>query len=108
MLVEGQSRGDWPSDAILKECWEARAETGTTPARAVERLRVEAARGLLVDAPRLPAKRVAARCGFGSEETMRRAFLRVLATTPQGYRERFADGAPGGTAAAPTVRARAS
>ena len=85
-----------------------RAETGTTPARAVERLRVEAARGLLVDAPRLPAKRVAARCGFGSEETMRRAFLRVLATTPQGYRERFADGAPGGTAAAPTVRARAS
>lgn len=67
-----------------------RAETGTTPARAMERLRVEAARGLLADAPHLPMKRVAARCGFGSEETMRRAFLRVLTTTPQNYRERFA------------------
>ncbi len=66
-----------------------RAETGLTPARAVERLRVEAARGLLADT-RLPVKRVAARCGFGSEETMRRSFLRLLAATPQAYRERFA------------------
>ena len=37
----------------------------------------------------LPMKRVAARCGFGSEETMRRSFLRLLATTPQDYRSRF-------------------
>ena len=66
-----------------------RAETGLTPARAVERLRVEAARGLLADT-RLPVKRVAARCGFGSEETMRRSFLRLLSATPQAYRERFA------------------
>jgi transcriptional regulator GlxA family with amidase domain len=34
-------------------------------------------------------KRVASRCGFGSEETMRRSFLRLLAATPQAYRERF-------------------
>jgi transcriptional regulator GlxA family with amidase domain len=68
-----------------------RAETGLTPARAVERLRVEAARGLLADT-RLPVKRVAERCGFGSEETLRRGFLRLLATTPQAYRERFATG----------------
>ena len=62
--------------------------TGMTPARAVERLRVEAARRLLSES-RLPVKRVAQRCGFGSEETMRRSFLRLLAATPQDYRARF-------------------
>jgi transcriptional regulator GlxA family with amidase domain len=62
--------------------------TGQTPARAVESLRVEAARSLLMDS-RLPVKRVAQRCGFGSEETMRRSFLRLLAATPQEYRARF-------------------
>ena len=62
--------------------------TGQTPARAVERLRVEAARRLLSDT-RLPVKRIAARCGFGSEETMRRSFVRTLAATPQDYRARF-------------------
>ena len=62
--------------------------TGLTPAHAVERLRVEAARRLLSES-RLPVKRVSQRCGFGSEETMRRSFLRVLATTPQDYRARF-------------------
>jgi transcriptional regulator GlxA family with amidase domain len=62
--------------------------TGQTPARAIERLRVEAARRLLSES-RLPVKRIAQRCGFGSEETMRRGFLRVLAVTPQDYRSRF-------------------
>lgn len=62
--------------------------TGRTPARAVEMLRVEAARTLLADTS-LPVKRVAQRCGFGSEETMRRSFLRLLAVTPQAYRGRF-------------------
>ncbi len=63
--------------------------TGQTPARAIERLRVEAARRLLSES-RVPIKRVAQRCGFGSEETMRRSFLRLLAVTPQDYRARFA------------------
>src|SRR6516165_4978074 len=62
--------------------------TGLTPARAVERLRVEGARHLLSET-RLPVKRISQRCGFGSEETMRRSFLRVLDTTPQDYRARF-------------------
>jgi len=62
--------------------------TGFTPARAVEKLRVEAVRHLLSDT-RLPTKRIAARCGFGSEETMRRSFVRLLAATPQDYRARF-------------------
>jgi len=62
--------------------------TGLTPARAIERLRVEGARLLLTDT-RLPVKRISQRCGFGSEETMRRSFLRLLSTTPQDYRARF-------------------
>ncbi|MGV8920892.1 MAG: GlxA family transcriptional regulator [Pseudomonas sp.] len=66
-----------------------RAQTGSTPARAIEQLRVEAARRLLADT-RLPIKRVASRCGFGTEETLRRSFLRAIAVTPQAYRERFA------------------
>jgi transcriptional regulator GlxA family with amidase domain len=52
--------------------------TGQTPARAIERLRVEAARRLLSEL-RTPVKRIAQRCGFGSEETMRRSLLRLLA-----------------------------
>jgi len=62
--------------------------TGQTPARAIERLRVQGAQHLLSET-RLPVKRISQRCGFGSEETMRRSFLRVLDTTPQDYRARF-------------------
>ena len=54
-------------------------QTGLTPGRAVERLRVEAARQLLLESL-LPIKRISRRCGFGSEETMRRSFLRSLAS----------------------------
>jgi transcriptional regulator GlxA family with amidase domain len=62
--------------------------TAQTPARAIERLRLEAARRLLSES-RTPIKRIAQRCGFGSEETMRRSFQRLLAVTPQDYRSRF-------------------
>jgi transcriptional regulator GlxA family with amidase domain len=61
---------------------------GVTPARAVERMRVEAARQALGETS-VPLKRIARDCGFGSEETMRRSFLRVLAVPPHAYRERF-------------------
>jgi transcriptional regulator GlxA family with amidase domain len=60
---------------------------GHTPARAVERIRVEATRRMLEQG--MPIKRVAARCGFGSEETMRRSFLRLVGATPRSYRDRF-------------------
>ena len=63
-------------------------QTGQTPARAIEKLRVQGAQHLLSET-RLPVKRISQRCGFGSEETMRRSFLRVLDTTPQDYRARF-------------------
>ena len=59
-----------------------------TPARAVEQMRVEAARHLLSDAS-LPIKLVARRCGFGSERVLRRCFHRTLGISPQDYRARF-------------------
>ena len=65
-----------------------RAAMGMTPARAVERLRVEAARRLLSEGDRA-IKAIARDCGFGSEETMRRSFLRLLEVSPQAYRDRF-------------------
>jgi transcriptional regulator GlxA family with amidase domain len=64
------------------------AQTRTTPARFVERVRVEAARELL-EATDLPVDAVASRSGFGSAETMRRAFLRVVEVGPGEYRQRF-------------------
>jgi transcriptional regulator GlxA family with amidase domain len=64
------------------------AATGLTPARAIERLRVEAARRLLTETS-LPVKRIALHCGFGSEETLRRSFMRLLAAGPRDYRSRF-------------------
>lgn len=65
-----------------------REATGTTPAKGIERLRLEAARRALAET-RTPVKRIARECGFGTEETMRRAFLRHVATSPQDYRARF-------------------
>ena len=64
------------------------AQTGTTPARFVERARVEAARGLLEGSP-APVETIAEQAGFGSAETMRRAFVRVLGVAPADYRARF-------------------
>ncbi|OPB32781.1 GlxA family transcriptional regulator [Pseudomonas fluorescens] len=65
-----------------------RTETGQTPARAVELIRVENARRQLADST-TSIKRIAMQCGFGCEETLRRSFLRALSVTPQAYRERF-------------------
>ena len=63
-------------------------ELGVSPGRMVDRMRVEAARRRLEEVPEGLAA-VAAACGFGSEETMRRAFLRHLGTPPGAYRDRF-------------------
>jgi transcriptional regulator GlxA family with amidase domain len=65
-----------------------RAETGVTPARHVERVRLEAARRQLEDTDE-PIAAIAAGCGFGTAETMRRAFLRTLRIGPSEYRRRF-------------------
>jgi transcriptional regulator GlxA family with amidase domain len=63
-------------------------EVGETPARWVERARVEAARRLLEESED-GVERVAERCGFGTAETLRRAFLRQLRVSPAAYRARF-------------------
>ena len=63
-------------------------QTRTTPGRFVERVRVEAARDLL-EATTAPIADIASRAGFGSSETMRRAFLRVLGVGPAECRARF-------------------
>jgi transcriptional regulator GlxA family with amidase domain len=64
------------------------AQVGATPARFVERARVEAARRLLEETDR-GVEDVAAACGFGSAETLRRAFLRSVRVNPADYRRRF-------------------
>jgi transcriptional regulator GlxA family with amidase domain len=61
------------------------AETGLTPAKAVERLRLEAAR-LRVETTHEPIDRVAESAGFGDPERMRRAFLRAFGQPPQALR----------------------
>jgi transcriptional regulator GlxA family with amidase domain len=60
-------------------------ETGFTPAKAIERLRVEAARALLDSQP-LQVEDVALETGFGDQERMRRAFIRAFGQPPQALR----------------------
>lgn len=65
-----------------------RRDTGVTPARFVERARVEAARRALEDTNQ-SVDAIATTCGFGTAETMRRTFLRTLRASPREYRNRF-------------------
>jgi transcriptional regulator GlxA family with amidase domain len=62
-----------------------RAETGQSPAKAVEHLRVEAAR-LMMEQTRHPIEVVARETGFADRERMRRAFLRAFGQPPQVMR----------------------
>ena len=75
-----------------------RAETGLTPARYVEQVRLEAARRSLEETSQ-PVQAIARACGFGTAETMRRCFLRALGLSPAEYRRRF-HGRPLSTTAA--------
>lgn len=65
-----------------------RAQTGMTPARYVELVRLDRAKQLL-ESTRWPLARIAERAGLGSASTLVRAFRKHLGTTPEGYRERF-------------------
>ncbi len=65
-----------------------RREVGVTPAAWVEEVRVESARRLL-EASAVSTDQVAAQCGFGTVETLRRAFGRRVGVSPGQYRERF-------------------
>jgi transcriptional regulator GlxA family with amidase domain len=65
-----------------------RNEAGATPAAYVEAARVERA-ALELQAPGATIDAVARRCGFGTADTMRRAFRRRLGVSPGEWRERF-------------------
>lgn len=60
------------------------ADTGTTPARAVERLRLEAATALLEAGHSIQS--TARQCGFGTAETLRRAFIRQRGVPPSAVK----------------------
>ncbi|MFG3120966.1 GlxA family transcriptional regulator [Streptomyces sp. NPDC048201] len=64
------------------------AETGTTPGRYVDSVRLEHARRLLEDTS-ASVEEVARAGGYGTSEAMRRAFLKALGTAPSEYRRRF-------------------
>ncbi|MDT7841559.1 GlxA family transcriptional regulator [Streptomyces justiciae] len=64
------------------------AETGTTPGRYVDRVRLEHARRLLEDTTD-GVEEISRASGYGTPEAMRRAFIRTLGAAPAEYRRRF-------------------
>jgi transcriptional regulator GlxA family with amidase domain len=68
-------------------------EVGTTPVDHVENLRVAAACTLL-ETTSNPIREIARTCGFGTPETMNRAFRRRLDTTPGDHRHHFGEQEP--------------
>ncbi|MEU8734263.1 MULTISPECIES: GlxA family transcriptional regulator [Streptomyces] len=64
------------------------AETGTTPGRYVDRVRLEHARRLLEDTGD-GVEEVSRASGYGTPEAMRRAFVKALGSSPAEYRRRF-------------------
>jgi transcriptional regulator GlxA family with amidase domain len=66
---------------------------GRTPAKAVEAIRLDAARRRLEETDDR-IETIAYDCGYGGEEQMRAAFVRVLKTPPREYRKRFATSRP--------------
>lgn len=87
-LAERHSVEDMAAQACMSPRHFARAfheETGYTPAKAVERLRVEAARSAL-EIPGASVQRIAVECGFRDPERMRRSFVRLLGVPPSTLR----------------------
>jgi len=68
------------------------AETGKSPAEWVEMARIEIAKRLL-EQGKEQLDQIAFHAGFGSDETMRRAFTKRLGVSPKAYRERFSPAA---------------
>ncbi|UXY31189.1 GlxA family transcriptional regulator [Streptomyces sp. HUAS TT20] len=64
------------------------AETGVTPGRYVDRVRLEHARRLLEDTTD-GVEEISRASGYGTPEAMRRAFVKALGTAPAEYRRRF-------------------
>ncbi|MFE6772853.1 GlxA family transcriptional regulator [Streptomyces fimicarius] len=81
-----------------------RGETGLTPAQYIESVRLEAAQALLTSGND-PIEVVAEGSGFGSAETMRRAFQQTLGLSPTHYRARFRTTTTAAGTAGTTARA---
>src|SRR6202041_1562160 len=64
------------------------SEFGSTPAKWIQSLRVEAARQHL-ETVNMPLKRIAPLTGFRDEQALRRAFIQQMSVTPKEYRKRF-------------------
>jgi transcriptional regulator GlxA family with amidase domain len=73
-------------------------EVGETPAKFVERVRLEAARNEL-ETTNDTLDVIAARCGFGTAESLRRVTQRHLGVAPDAYRRRFRTAVPERTSA---------
>jgi len=77
------------SDGQAREHRDRRRQGPGQPAKAVERLRVEAARTALENGA-ASVQRVALDCGFGDVERMRRSFMRLLGVAPSSLRRSLA------------------
>ena len=75
MVAGGRGVEAAAADPVIVDWVQMRAKRARRIA-SIERLQVEAARRLLAESG-LPAKRISQRCGFGSQETMHRSFLRL-------------------------------
>jgi transcriptional regulator GlxA family with amidase domain len=91
LRVEGLAEQAGMSPRTFARVYQRRV--GTTPAKTVERLRLEAARRALEEGAG-SIKSIARACGFGDEERMRRSFLRHLGVPPRQYRQRFSHAEP--------------
>jgi transcriptional regulator GlxA family with amidase domain len=97
-LVVGEPGGDWTVSALAEEVGMSprhfsrsfTEQVGESPGHYVTTVRVEAARRLLEQEPATTTAVVARRCGFGTAESLRRAFLRRLGVPPEQYRRRVA------------------
>jgi transcriptional regulator GlxA family with amidase domain len=95
-LVHGEPGADWSVAVLASRVGLSprhftrlfQRDIGVSPARYVERVRVDVARRLL-ESERAGVATIASRCGFGTAETMRRAFLRHVGVAPDHYRQRF-------------------
>jgi AraC-like DNA-binding protein len=65
-------------------------ERGITPARFIEKIRVESGRRRLEES-RDDLEKIARDCGLGSVQALRRSFLRVMRVAPSVYRRRFSN-----------------
>ena len=97
-LVHAEPGADWRVDDLASRVGMSPRhfsrsftdQVGQSPGYYVTTVRVEAARRLLEEEPTATTALVARRCGFGTAESLRRAFLRRLGVPPEQYRRRFA------------------